>query len=64
MRSLHDPTESFVFDDKGEAEKTGLDLSSTFGYLAAGAVGAALGAGACYMIAKNKEENKERERKS
>ena len=41
-----------------ESEKT--ELSNTFGFLAAVAVEAALGAGACYMIAENKEQQQER----
>ena len=39
-------------------------LSNTFGYLAAGALGAAVGAGACYMLAKHKEEQKEQSSKN
>ena len=37
-------------------------LSNTFGYLAVGALGAALGAGACYMLAQ--EDQKKRDARS
>ena len=43
---------------KADAKAQSSDISNTFGYLAAGALGAALGAGACYMLAQNDREKK------
>ena len=55
------PTRSPVFHGPpvASADDPVSAFSNTFGYLAAGALGAAVGAGACYMLAKHKEEQQE-----
>ena len=55
-----EPEHENAFSFGGQTGKSDSSLSNSFGYLAAGAVGAALGAGACYLLAKNKDDEQKK----